>query len=79
MRAAQDLSAQQYQANQRNKVLLDTVREMCNQKNIRKIARESGIDPANLSHVLNGKRELTAFMQAKLEPLWVSTNHSSTL
>ena len=49
---------------------------MCNQQSTRKIARESGIDPANLSHVLNGKRRLTALMRAKLETLLRNRDHS---
>ena len=43
---------------------------------MRKIAKATGIDPANLSHVLNGKRNLTALMRAKLETLLVNSNPS---
>lgn len=69
MRASQALEAQQYQADQKNKIILEMFRDICNQQSTRKIARESGVDPANLSHVLNGKRKLTALMRSKLEPL----------
>lgn len=69
MRAAQTLETQQYQADQKDKIFLEMTREICNQQSARKIAKESGIDHANLSHILNGKRNLTASMRAKLEPL----------
>ncbi len=77
MQAAQALEAQQYQTNQKNKILLEMIRNMCNQLSTRKVAKESGIDPANLSHVLNGKRNLTALMKAKLEPLLRNSNSSN--
>lgn len=76
MRAAQALETQQYQADQKNNVLLEMIRVRCNQQSTRKIAQESGVDPANLSHVLNGKRNLTALMRAKLEKLLVNSNPS---
>ena len=79
MRAAQDLEARKYQANQKNQIALEMIRDMCFQHSTRKIARESGIDPANLSHVLNGKRKLTAFMRAKLEPLIQDADPTDTL
>ncbi len=79
MRAAQDLGAQKYQADQKNQIALEMIRDMCIQHSTRKIARESGIDPANLSHVLNGKRKLTAFMRAKLEPLLGNTDPTGTV
>lgn len=69
MPAGQALEAQQYQVDQKNQIILEMIRDRCNRQSTRKIARESGIDPANLSHVLNGKRRLTALMRAKLEPL----------
>jgi antitoxin component HigA of HigAB toxin-antitoxin module len=69
MRAAQSLEAQQYQADQKNKILLEIIRDMCDQRSTRKIAKVFGINPANLSHVLNGNRNLTTSMRAKLEPL----------
>ncbi|MBP6367030.1 MAG: hypothetical protein KBA82_07830 [Nitrosomonas sp.] len=76
MRAAQALETQHYQSDQKNKVLLEMIRNRYNQQSTRKIAKESGIDPANLSHVLNGKRKLTALMRAKLEPLLGNSNSS---
>ena len=76
MRAAQALEAQHYQADQKNKVLLEIIRDMCNQRSMRKVAKESGLDPANLSHVLNGKRKFTALMRAKLETLLVNSDPS---
>ena len=43
------------------------------------ICKDSGIDPANLSHVLSGKRKLTALMLSKLEPLLGDTQTSRLL
>ena len=69
MRAAQDLEAQKYQADQKNQIILEMIRDMCNQQSMRKVAKDSGIDPANLSHVLNGKRKLSRKTQVKLEKI----------
>lgn len=79
MRAAQALGVQKYQAEQKNQIILKMIKDMCDQQSIRKVARGSGIDPANLSHVLNGQRKLTKFMLAKFEPLLGSTDISSEL
>ncbi len=79
MRAAQASEAKQYQADQKNQVLLEMIRDRCNQQSTRKIAKQLGINPANLSHALCGKRKLTEFMQTKLEPLFGDTDLSSTL
>ena len=78
MRAAQALQAKQYQADQKNKELLEMIRDRCNQQSTRGIAKASGIDPANLSHVLSGKRNLTISMRAKLETLLEDRNLSNT-
>ena len=67
MRAAQDLEAQKYKTDQKNQIILEMIRDMCNQQSMRKVARDSGIDPTNLSHVLNGKRKLSRKTQVKLE------------
>lgn len=79
MRAAQDLEDQKYEADQKNQIILEMIRDMCNQQSMRKVAKDSGIDPANMSHVLNGKRKLTASMRAKLEPLLGNGCHSSVI
>lgn len=74
MRAAQDSEAQKYQADQKNQILLRMIKDMCNQQSTRKIAKESCVDSANLSHVLNGRRNITASMRTKLERALGSSN-----
>ena len=78
MHVAQIMETQQYKANQKNKVILEMIREICNQPSTREIAKVSGIEPTNLSHVLNGKRKLAASMRAKLEPLLGDIDISSS-
>lgn len=61
LKAAQALEVEQQQIERANQTLLATITEKCNQQEqgLRRIARAAGIDPANLSHILNRKRNLT--------------------
>ncbi len=66
LRAAQTFEDKQQRVGQNNAVLLEIIREKCNLLSVRRIANTTGIDPANLSHVLSGKHNLTASMRVKL-------------
>lgn len=59
LRAGQILEDKQQQVDHNTSVSLELIRKTCIQQSIRKLAKSAGIDPANLSHVLNGKRNLT--------------------
>jgi transcriptional regulator with XRE-family HTH domain len=66
-RAAPQLEAVYREQAVYTRVVLDAVRECRQNSSIRQFAERSGVDGANLTHVLNGRRNPSREMLAKLE------------
>ncbi len=66
-RAVPEIEAKHREQAERVSAVLAAVRERCHRKGVRKLASLAGVDPANLAHVLTGRREPSKTMLAKLE------------
>jgi hypothetical protein len=66
-RAATQLEAADQEQAERVQDLLETVRERCQHVGMRKCAAQAGVDAANLSRVLDGRRKPSQWLLTKLE------------
>jgi L-lactate utilization protein LutB len=66
-RAAAQLEAADQEQAERVQDLLEKIRERCQHIGTRKFAAQAGVDAANLSRLLDGRRKPSQAMLAKLE------------
>jgi plasmid maintenance system antidote protein VapI len=67
--AARELETARRAQEERVRQTLDATRVQCRRHGVRAIAATLGLDPANLSHILNGKRRPSLAMLTKLESM----------
>ena len=67
--AAREREAARNEQDERVRQTLDATRTHCRQQGVRAIATALGLDPANLSQILNGKRRPSRAMLTKLESM----------